>query len=115
MHRHQIGLTRRLALLLGLAAAAPQSAHAATLRTTLASILPPGLDPATLGAELHAAGPIPLADCLHRAGLASTIPDHLAARITDDFAAGRVLTLAGWHLSHTEAWLCAALHSVTNM
>lgn len=127
MQPHQIGLTRRLALVLGLAAAAPRAAHPAMLRAnnlharnlhaTLAAILPRGLDPAHLGAELHAAAAIPLADCLHRAGLRGPFPDRatlaaqIAAQITDDFAAGRVITLAGWHLSRTEAWLCAAIHA----
>ncbi len=123
MKPHQIALTRRLALVLGLAAAAPRTAHAATFRArglgakdlhaTLAAILPPGLDPARLGAELYAAAPIPLADCLHRAGLCGPLPSRatLTAQIANDFAAGRVVTIAGWHLSRTEAWLCAAIHA----
>lgn len=74
-----------------------------------------------LGANLHAAATIPLADCLHRAGFGGPLPDRatlaaqttaqITAQITDDFAAGRVVTLAGWHLSRTEAWLCAAIHA----
>ena len=35
----------------------------------------------------------------------------LADQIAEDFATGRVVTLAGWQLAHTEAWLCAAIHA----
>ena len=89
--------------------------RARNLRASLAIILPPALDPAALGAELHAAAPVLLADCLHRAGLGDADPNPawLAARSAGDSAAGQVLTPAGWHLSRTEAWLCAAIHART--
>ena len=104
---HQTGPTRRLTLALGLASIT--ACRPVNLRATLAAILPPGLDPAQLGAELHATAPIPLADCLQRAGLANRAT--LADQIAEDFATGRVVTLAGWQLAHTEAWLCAAIHA----
>ena len=119
MPSHKPALTRRLALILGLTAAAtpraPRAAslRAASLRISLAGILPNQLDPELLGAELHANAPVTVAGCLHRAGATGAVLDHtwIAARVAEDFAAGRVVNVAGWQLAQTEAWLCAAIHA----
>jgi hypothetical protein len=71
-------------------------------------LLPPGLDPLAIGAALRAVHPgCTRADCFAHAALAdlAALPSVAAA----DFAAGRTVTVDGWILSHTEAWLCAAL------
>ena len=84
--------------------APPPRAIAAALR----AILPPGLDPYRLGAQFHVDQPnCNPAHCLDRA----TLPDlaALPARVAADFAAGDTVTIDGWVLSRTEAWLCAAL------
>ena len=96
MPSNKPALTRRLALILGLTAAATTSPMRTTsLRANLAAILPRQLNPARLGAVLHAAASFP------RAGLSRTFPNcafpdraALAARIAEDFAAGRVVTAA---------------------
>ena len=104
-------LSRRLAIALGLTALAP-AAHNPNLRTRLAALLPPGLNPAAIGAALQAQTPTPFAACLDTAGCSlAPSPAWLAGRVTEDFTTGRTLTVAGWHLSHTEAWLCAALQA----
>ena len=47
-------------------------------------------------------------DTLADAHTAARLPrPHLAARVREDFAAGRVVMLDGWMLSVTEARLCA--------
>ena len=114
MPSNKPALTRRLALILGLTAAATTSPMRTTsLRANLAAILPSQLDPEILGAELHANAPVSFAGCLHRAGLPGAILDRaaIAARVAEDFAAGRVINVAGWQLAQTEAWLCAAIHA----
>ena len=112
-------LTRRLAMLLGLAAVIapnpdapwPPTSRASKLRALLAALLPPSLPARQLGAQLRASRPATFAACLARAGVcqATLTPAHLAAQVAEDFAAGRVVSVAGWHLARTEAWLCAAL------
>lgn len=125
MKPYQIALTRRLALVLGLATlAVPRMARAKPpgtptrrlpdLRASLDGILPRALDPGHLGAALHTPAPVCLADCLHHAG--TLVPEHawVAAQVAEDFARGRVVNVNGWRLSHTEAWLCAAIHAQEN-
>ena len=107
-------LTRRLAMLLGLAAVMaphPAASRASDLRALLAALLPPSLPARQLGAQLRTTSPAAVAACLARAGVcaATLTPARLAVQVAEDFAAGRVVTVAGWHLAHTEAWLCAAL------
>ena len=104
--------TRRRTLAAALAflatAFTPRASRAASLATSLRQHLPPGLDPRALGAALRAAHPgCTAADCLARAALPN--PADLPARSSADFAAGRTITVNGWVLSRTEAWLCAAL------
>ncbi len=107
-------MQRRVVLLGGLVAGlawlawprpgAPSLRTAAALRRHL----PPGLDPHAIGATLRAAHPAcSPADCQARAAL-SDLAD-LAAASTADFARGNTVTVDGWVLSHTEAWLCATL------
>ncbi len=104
-------LPRRLLLaLLPAALLAPHGADAAPSATAAALRrgLPPGLDPHQIGAALRVTHPdCSTADCLARAALPNFAD--LQARIAADFAAGRTVTVDGWLLSHTEAWLCAAL------
>lgn len=101
---------QRRSLLLGLVCtplaclAWPRPSAAAALRRHL----PPGLDPHAIGAALRAAHPAcTQADCRARAAL----PDlaRLAAASSADFARGDTVTVDGWVLSRTEAWLCATL------
>jgi len=90
-------------------------AHAdAGLRACLADVLPPALDPLAIGwAVLATQGPdCDAAACLRHAGRPAAIPPvwgWVAAQVRDDFAAGRIMQVAGWQLSRTEAWLCAVL------
>ena len=42
-------------------------------------------------------------------GVSRTGWDWVPARVAEDFAAGRVVSVDGWQLSETEARLCAAL------
>jgi hypothetical protein len=102
-------LPRRLLLaLLPAALLAPHGADAAPSAAALRRALPPGLDPYAIGTALRATHPAcSTADCRARAALPN--PADLPARIAADFAAGRTVTVDGWVLSHTEAWLCAAL------
>ena len=82
----------------------PSRSPAAALRQHL----PPGMDPHAIGAALRAAHPgCTTADCHTRAAL----PDlaRLPAASTADFARGDTVTVDGWVLSRTEAWLCATL------
>lgn len=98
-------------VLAGLAAllfAGPAAAQQPGLRAALRHHLPPGLDPAALGAALRAAHPAcSTQDCLARAALAD--PAALPAQSAADFAEGHTVIVDGWVLSRTEAWLCAAL------
>jgi len=74
----------------------------------LRRILPPGLDPAAIGAALRASYPgCTRGECRTRAALADLA--NLPARAAADFAAGRTVTVEGWILSRTEAWLCATI------
>ena len=102
--RHLATLMATLPVLL-----AAHPAQATTLESALRRTLPPGLDPRALGTALRAAHPAcTTADCLAHAAP----PDNLAtlpSRSAADFANGHTITVNGWILSHTEAWLCAAL------
>lgn len=102
-------LPRRVLLaLLPASLLAPHGADAAPSAATLRRHLPPGLDPHEIGAALRATHPTcSTADCLARAALPN--PADLPSRIAADFTAGATVTVDGWVLSHTEAWLCAAL------
>lgn len=105
---HRFRTTRRRALAAAFAFLATALAPRPGLAAALHRHLPPGLDPAVLGAALRVAHPTcTTADCLARAALPN--PADLPARAAADFAAGRTLAVNGWILSETEAWLCAAL------
>lgn len=86
----------------------------AGLAGCLHALLPPGLDPAQLGAAVRAgAAERPdLAGCLAHAAVPAEAQGWgwVAPRVAADFAAGRTVAAAGWQLATTEAWLCAALH-----
>lgn len=90
-------ITRRRGLLGGLLFPVAQQARAAD-RTPFAMARAIG------AAYLRAYPDDPLADAHAAAYLARS---QLAARVRDDFAAGRVVMLDRWMLSVTEARLCA--------
>ncbi len=93
--------------LLGTALAWPRLA-ATPAAAALAAHLPPGLDPRAIGAALRAAHPgCSAAACRARAALADL--GGLGAASAADFARGDTVTVDGWVLSRTEAWLCATL------
>jgi len=105
-------LTRRLllAILPALAVPPPAAAEppAYAVAGALRRHLPQGLDPHAIGAAQRAAHPTCTpADCHAHAALPTlaALPSAIAA----DFAAGHTVTIDGWLLSRTEAWLCATL------
>ena len=104
-------------VLAALSAGAPWSARPAAatagLDACLHRLLPPGIDVARLGARAQASKPVGLAECLRLAGVMDAAPgwDWVPAQVSEDFATGRIVTVDGWQLSQTEAWLCAALHA----
>jgi hypothetical protein len=96
-------LMRRRGVLLGLLGTA-----LAWPRLARPGHLPPGLDPRAIGAALRAAHPgCSAAACRARAALADL--GGLGAASAADFARGDTVTVDGWVLSRTEAWLCATL------
>jgi hypothetical protein len=91
-----------------LATAFPLRSSRAGPADELRRILPPGLDPAAIGAALRASYPTcSRGECRTRAALADLA--NLPARAAADFAAGHTVIVEGWILSRTEAWLCATL------
>jgi len=97
-----------LPLLLAHRPARAASPYQAGVESILARTLPPGLDPRALGRVMRAAHPTCTpADCHAHAALPTlaALPSAIAA----DFAAGHTVTIDGWLLSRTEAWLCATL------
>jgi len=97
-----------LPLLLALRPAHAALPHEAAVAAMLARTLPPALDARSIGRALRAAHPAcTTADCRARAALADLAA--LPTATTADFATGATVTVDGWVLSRTEAWLCAAL------